>query len=312
VFVDRKRFGRAVRKLAYWSGLSAARARRQLGARVLMFHGIGGLDSPVDGFEDQLRYLKRHFHVVSLDALCDWLAGRRSLPQPAVVLTFDDGLRSNYRDAYPLLEALGLPATFYVCPGLVERGCWLWNHEARERLRHMAPRSRQAIAARLGVANEPGAIVERMKTQGKSERLELEEQIRRATPEFNATPELRAKLDLMSWDELRALDPRLVTIGSHTVSHHLLDSLTAQEAEYEIAESRRWLERELGREVRHFSYPNGRYDASIAARARAHYASAVSVVPRLVGHETDPHQIPRIFVEGEPEALAWRLHRPAV
>jgi peptidoglycan/xylan/chitin deacetylase (PgdA/CDA1 family) len=312
VLVDRKRVARAVRKLAYWSGLSAARARRQAGARVLMFHGVGGVDTPLRGFEDQLRYLKRHFSVVSLDAVCDWLAGRCALPPRAVVLTFDDGLRSNFREAYPLLAALGLPAVFYVCPGLIEERRWLWNHEARERLRHMEPRARQAIAARLGAANEPGAGVERLKGLRKPERRAAEQAIRDASPDFVATPELRAKLDPMGWEELRALDPRLVTVGSHTVSHDLLDSLAPAEAEYEIAESRRWLERELGREVRHFSYPNGRHDETAVALVRRHYASAASVEPRLVGRDADPHRIPRIFVEAEPESLAWRLHRPAV
>jgi peptidoglycan/xylan/chitin deacetylase (PgdA/CDA1 family) len=35
------------------------------------------------------------------------------------VLTFDDGFRSWLTDVAPLLERLGVPATFYVCPGLL-------------------------------------------------------------------------------------------------------------------------------------------------------------------------------------------------
>jgi peptidoglycan/xylan/chitin deacetylase (PgdA/CDA1 family) len=278
-----------------------------------MFHGVGGLDLPLGAFEDQLRFLRRHFNVVSLDALCDGLTHGRPLPPLAVVLTFDDGLRSNHSAAYPLLRKLALPATFYACPGLVESRAWLWNHEARARLRSMQPSGRARVAAELGSRSaEPGDLVEWMKGMPKARRLEAEAFIRCESPGFAPSAELRGQLDVMTWDELRELDPKLITIGSHTVSHHLLDTLPEEEAEYEVAESRRWLERALGREVRHFSYPNGRYNPAVAARVRAHYDSAVTVAARFVGDDTDLHEIPRISVEGEPEALAWRLHRPAV
>jgi peptidoglycan/xylan/chitin deacetylase (PgdA/CDA1 family) len=240
-------------------------------------------------------------------------AGRRELPPASVVLTFDDGLRSNYHAAYPLLRELGLPATFYVCPGIVERRAWLWNHEARARLRGLEARRRDGLAAELGArSGDPGDIVEHLKSLPRAERQLAEERIRRESRDFVPSTELRELLDVMGWDELRALDPAVVTVGSHTANHHLLDTLAPEEAEFEIAESRAWLERELGREVRHFSYPNGRYTPAVAARVRTHYASAVTVVQALVPSDADIHEIPRISVEAEPETLAWRMHRPAV
>src|SRR5207248_3345103 len=63
------------------------------------------------------------------------LPGRRR----RAAMVFDDGLRSNVRVAYPILRALGIPATFFVCPGLIEERRWLWTHEARRRLRFAAP-----------------------------------------------------------------------------------------------------------------------------------------------------------------------------
>jgi len=54
------------------------------------------------------------FTTIDLD---DWLeirSGRRAAPARPVVLTFDDGYRSNYELAYPLLRARGLKAVIFV------------------------------------------------------------------------------------------------------------------------------------------------------------------------------------------------------
>src|ERR1043165_2230923 len=95
-----------------------------------MYHGTPRRDAAA--LERQLRFLRLAFPVVPLDKLAERGKGRAR-----VALTFDDGLRNNVDVAYPILQKLGLTATFFVCPGLIERGQWLWNHEARERLRSL-------------------------------------------------------------------------------------------------------------------------------------------------------------------------------
>src|SRR3982751_2264326 len=96
-------------------------------------------------------------------------------------LTFDDGLRTNVTVAYPILRKLGLSATFFVCPGLIERGEWLWNHEARERLRSLAPPALAELAEEAGGPSGVEPMVEWMKTLAIAARREVEKQIRAAT-----------------------------------------------------------------------------------------------------------------------------------
>lgn len=62
----------------------------------------------------------------------------------------------------------------------------------------------------------------------------------------------------MAWDDLRRLRERGFDIGSHTVNHVDLGSVDGPEAQAEITESRRRLERELGTTVDLFSFPFGR------------------------------------------------------
>lgn len=62
-------------------------------------------------FAMHLDWLRAHGYVpVSAQAVREARAGRRALPDKAVLLTFDDGLRSTYTHAFPLLRSYGYPA----------------------------------------------------------------------------------------------------------------------------------------------------------------------------------------------------------
>src|SRR5947208_3349243 len=142
-----------------------------------MYHGTPRRDAAA--LERQLGLVKLAFPVVPLDELL-----KKKSRRARIALTFDDGLRSNVEVAYPILRKLGLSATFFVCPGLIERGQWLWNHEARERLRSLAPQALAELAARIGRPAEVEPIVEWMKTLNIAARRQVEGEIHAATPDF--------------------------------------------------------------------------------------------------------------------------------
>jgi len=76
------------------------------------------------------------------------------------------------------------------------------------------------------------------------------------------------RLVTMTWDRLRVAAERGVTIGSHTVSHAHLTSLSDSELDRELSESRARIEDELGRPCTLFAYPYGEHDARVQAAAR--------------------------------------------
>lgn len=66
-------------------------------------------------FEAQMRYLKENgFHVISLQEFFDYLDLKFSLPEKAVVITIDDGWRSTYTIAFPILKQYGFTATVFI------------------------------------------------------------------------------------------------------------------------------------------------------------------------------------------------------
>lgn len=66
-------------------------------------------------FCQQMQYIQdAGLTVISMQDFLDWLLGNRCLPERCVLITIDDGWRSVYSDAYPVLKAYGYPFTLFL------------------------------------------------------------------------------------------------------------------------------------------------------------------------------------------------------
>jgi peptidoglycan/xylan/chitin deacetylase (PgdA/CDA1 family) len=275
-----------------------------------MYHGTLRRDE--HRLAAQLQYLHRHFQIVSLEHVVRNLAAGQAPRGHEVVLTFDDGLLNNATVAYPILKHLRIPATFFVCPGLISTGQWLWTHEMRCRLgtlqAELLPLARQLSCHDATV----DGVVESMKTLGIDDRHAAEAAIRQATHSFCPTADGREAYDVMDWKTLCSLDPELITIGSHTLTHPILPTLDAATIDFEMAESRRQLEQKLNRAARYFCYPNGSHHAQSCSAAKRTYDAAVTVESGAVTGKdvADLHGLPRIPATRNNALMAWRMHRP--
>src|SRR2546428_13508844 len=103
--------------------------RRRLRGKVviLSYHRVLSREQParyyvqpgmyvrVEVFEAQMRFVKEHFEVLSLLRLLElWATGGLDEGTRYCVVTFDDGWRDNYVQAYPVLQRLGIPATTFL------------------------------------------------------------------------------------------------------------------------------------------------------------------------------------------------------
>jgi biofilm PGA synthesis lipoprotein PgaB len=132
-----------------------------------------------DQYATSTRNLAAHFdwlsahgyHVISLQQLIDARNGQSELPNRAVLLTFDDGLRSSYTKVFPLLKAYHYPAVIAVVgawvdlpeDGKVDFGPRLFTHDdfvTWEQLRQMQASGLVEIASHTydlhrGIAANP-------------------------------------------------------------------------------------------------------------------------------------------------------------
>jgi len=82
-------------------------------------------------FEEQMRFLKdRGYRVIRLDQLLDFMEFKTQIPKKSVVITIDDGWRSTYDIAYPILKQYEYPATLFVYTDLIVGGSNTlnWDH----------------------------------------------------------------------------------------------------------------------------------------------------------------------------------------
>lgn len=282
--------------------------------RVLMLHGVGAGGLSVASLRRLLTWVTRHAEPVSLDEVGRRLADPDRITGREIALTFDDGLLNNARLAAPALLAAQVPATFFVCPDLIVEGRWLWNHEARARLKRLDVAARLAWAAGLGLPAAAGAdievAIERMKTLGLASRGRAEEALRKATPGFAPTSDERAAHDMMGVDDLRKLAQAGIDIGSHTRTHPILPTLEPSQIEAEVAGARSELERLLDRPVPRFCYPNGGEDERVREVVRRHHDLAVTTEPGVVRPGSDRVGLSRIGTVDSLAETTWRLHRP--
>jgi peptidoglycan/xylan/chitin deacetylase (PgdA/CDA1 family) len=311
IAVLKEQIKRGGRGLAYLTGFSARRARSQRGVRFLMFHDVGGSRHPLALFEAQLEYLAKHLTVCALPEALSRLGNGR-IAGNEVVLTFDDGLETHATRVYPVLERLQLPASFFVCPGLIESRGEIWTLETRARLSALPPATVRAWQREVGAP--PAADVDRtlewLKGLPAVRCRDLTERLRQAVEGEGGDGAVGPAKPLMSWDQLRSMDPALATIGSHSLTHPTLPLLETAELEREVRESQGLLEQRLGRRVRVFCYPDGAHDERVTEVTRRYYDAALTTAAGLARPGDDLQRLRRISGARSLALFAWRLHRP--
>lgn len=314
-------------RIKAWLQLAAGTALCLLDAPVLvlLYHRVTTLAHDPqrlavhpDNFRQQLQWLKARYPLLRFEE--EWRAVRR----PAIVVTFDDGYADNACEALPIIEAVGVPVTFFVSTGNLGTRREFWWDEV-ERCVRTAP----ANAGRFVLPAPEGG--REFATATDVERAALYEALH---PRLKAMPVAQrqaALAALRAWaevdetgreshrplavDELRALAASpWVTIGAHSVNHAPLACMSPQEQRAEIETSRRQLEAWIGRPVELFSYPFGGradYDRDSVALCRATgFRKAAANVQGSWHRWHDDFEIPRRLVrDWDPPAFAARIRR---
>ncbi len=110
-----------------WDGVE-----RTLNVPILMYHYLSDPPAGADAIRRDLsvspqrfaehldRMLEEGYTTISFYALMDALYTGAPLPEKPVVITFDDGYRDNYENAFPLLRDRDMTATFFVVTDFID------------------------------------------------------------------------------------------------------------------------------------------------------------------------------------------------
>jgi peptidoglycan/xylan/chitin deacetylase (PgdA/CDA1 family) len=251
-----------------------------------------GMVTSVETFRRQMELVRERCEVLPLDEAAAVLRGERITTRPAAIITFDDGYRDFYDLAWPVLRELGLPATVFVPTAYIGSGQML-DHD-RFYLYVMKARSRglslRVPLVKAGLSAEKVtalcAEVNPLRVCSQLSRLSLarREKSLQCLDDFvgDQPEESLNGFSLLDWEMTRELASAGISFGAHTDNHVVLTTEEPQTVEREILRSKWTIEEKLGRPVRHFAYPTGKYNAAVReAVARAGFEVAVTTERRL-------------------------------
>ena len=296
-------------------------------AAILMYHSVmadpaahadllGGIVHSDAEFRAQMQILSREYRAVSMGNLVETLEAGEEIPKRCVVVTFDDGYTDNYEVAMPILNELGIPATFYITVDCVERrklpwpsrlrfafrkterAEWTDNHGKLWSLRDFDSRERAFVTSCNDCCQLSGHTQEDF-VRGVEERLQA------------AATDNAGSL-MMNYDQIRSLVQHGHIVGSHTMTHPNMAYITEDESNIELSESKQRLERQLNAAVTHFSYPcpamTPHWNEQTVAQTRSiGYDSAVTTNGGVTQAGDNTQSLKRIRPTKTAEGLRWNL-----
>jgi peptidoglycan/xylan/chitin deacetylase (PgdA/CDA1 family) len=256
------------------------------------------LESIINFFKD------RDYAFLSLDEVLA-LKKSNAPSKKFVVFTFDDGYLDNYEYAYPVFRRHRVPFTIYVATSLPDSKAILWWYLLEDHI--LANPSVQLEVEGKQLEYPTKTIKEKEIAFNRIRHwfaLADEKNLPLLTESlFHGNEEAIAEKTRalsLTWQHIKELseDP-LVTIGSHTVNHFPLNSLTADKSAFEMNESKRIIEAQIGKEVRHFCYPLGSHGKKeIEILKQSSYSSATTIKMANIFMENleHPFSLPRIMI----------------
>jgi len=278
---------------------------------ILVYHRVLARRDPLQPalpdtrlFERHMTLLKHCFHVLPLSCAIERLR-QGTLPARAACITFDDGYADNASCALPILQRLGLSATFFIASDYLDGGR-MWNDDVIAGVRH----ARQPVLH----LDAPGCGALQLRTlQQKQQAIE---QLQQALKYFPAqqrqalarslAPDRQEEL-MMRSEDVRALLAAGMEIGAHTASHPILARQPDADAYADMQRGKAALEHITQAAVHLFAYPNGKpgadFDQRHANMARQlGFRAAVTTAPGAAHAASDLLQLPRY--------TPWEQDRP--
>lgn len=243
--------------------------RKSRNVRILIYHRVNDEkdpffpSTPVNVFEKQMEYLSSRFNVLPLEEAVERIK-RKDVPDNTVVITFDDGYRDNYVNAFPIMKKWSVPVTIFLATDAIGSGRVLWHDRVfsafrgtREPFLNAFCENRQVFPLRtLGEKlSSQGTVLTFLRSLEEGERLLW---IDRLVEKLKVVEGRDATGLMLTWDEVKTMSRGGVHFGSHTVTHPILSRLPDERVKKEIRDSKTIIEEHLGTSVKTFAYPNGR------------------------------------------------------
>jgi peptidoglycan/xylan/chitin deacetylase (PgdA/CDA1 family) len=253
------------------NGMPSICKRKINNVQILAYHRVNDDNNPffpaitVKSFEKQMEYLAATHNILHLEEAIDRLVCK-DVPDNAIVVTFDDGYKDNYTNAFPVLRRLSIPAIIFLTVQSIGIGRYIWHDilfhafwetqvEEIEGFGDISQKISLKTAAQKAEATQKIAFF--LKTLDNAQKKIFLKQL---LDLLKISKENMDKDLMLTWENIGEMGKSDIAFGSHTLSHPIMTKIGEKEAWAEINESRKIIERKTKRKIFAFAYPNGKME----------------------------------------------------
>jgi peptidoglycan/xylan/chitin deacetylase (PgdA/CDA1 family) len=250
-----------------------------------------------------MRYLLKTHKIFSLEEIANIISENKSLPKKAAVITFDDGYKDNYTNAFPVLKKYKIPATIFLTTGNIGSNNLFWWDKLEYIL--VNTKIKRFDLGDFGYIFTPSKgnkfktldeIITRFTRVSEDKKWKLiNELLEKSDVEI---PKDIGKNIIMSWDDVKEMNENGIDFGAHTVTHPILTKISIKQAKNEIINSKRDIEKRLKKSVNTFSYPNGLtndFNNDIKDLIKeSGFVCATTIIPKMTTKKSDLFELGRL------------------
>jgi peptidoglycan/xylan/chitin deacetylase (PgdA/CDA1 family) len=236
------------------------------------------IEATPDEFDAQMSMLRKKYAVANPDELRELIAQPSKVRRLRVAITFDDGYRDNYTDAFPILKSHGIAATFFLPTQFVgtrhlpwwDQIAYVVRHSKTSEIKLTYPRPATVTVDR----EHPGPAIQavlRLFKDPTVEQAKFLEELERACG--LGVPAQAEDRQFLTWEEADEMARAGMAIASHTHNHRILSQLAADEQREELTRSRDELKTRSFDHADCLAYPVGNTD-SFSAETRQYAKEA--------------------------------------
>lgn len=235
---------------------------------------IYGFNISITQFEDQMKYLLDHCNVIKAsDAI---LGQNLSYDKKNVILTFDDGYRNNYINAFPILLKYNQPALFSLSTAFIVNKVPLWNDLIEYAVINTKKRAVRIEWNDMFSDFKLDTIIEKKEFLkwliSKCTEILQEERERFILDVFNDLDVLFDNNKVLEDPDYEPLSPheikilsesKMIEFASHSENHYALSRVSKNTLLNELKNSKIAIERMTGTPCKYFCIPGGHYNNSV-------------------------------------------------
>lgn len=240
--------------------------------RIVYYHMISELEnqpfyfknksiSPNE-FRNHIRFLKKHYNIISLDEAINHLKLNKDLTGK-LVITFDDGFKENYTLIAPILEEEGVTATFFLITDCIDNKKLMWRNVILTVL-NKSKKDKYNLANTLveefrlpKIKRKESFLDWSYRTWTMNEKDVVASFLWKEAEIGDIDSFLNKEKPYLDSNQIKTLLSQGFSIGSHSKSHPDFSKLSYDEFQCEIKESIKFLNENYKMKVNSFSYPFG-------------------------------------------------------